>query len=121
MNWKFLSAFFLAFALLMGSYFLNSREAPYVHPQISASPYVPPLGCDQRHYESGASISSSCADEGYKFDDWRQYGLPAPGRYSHDKFGHQCGAYYRVGRDLLALGCKPDGMFVRYVERLSFI
>jgi hypothetical protein len=80
---------------------------PRIHPQFDSEPYIAPAGCENRTYKYGDAIALACAEERYRFDQWREYGLPSPGKIGWTE-GKWRGTYYRVGNDLVGFTCNRD-------------
>jgi hypothetical protein len=100
---------------------IQRRKFPYRHPEITAASYIAPKGCAVREYKFGEPIAESCADGRYLFEDYQKYGLRAPGRRKTMN-GRKCGAYYRIGSDLVAITCiGRRAFYARDTEKNVFI
>ncbi len=100
---------------------IQKRKYPYRHPELFSSQYINIEGCEVKSYKFGERISESCADQRYIFEDYRKYGLPSPGR-SKVMNGRKCGAYYRIGNDLVAITCiEQNSFYARDTEKSVFV
>jgi hypothetical protein len=97
--WTIFSATLLVFGV-----FTWQQFRPRIHPQFDAAPYVAPAGCEVRSYRLYEDIAIACAEERYRFDQWRDYRLPSPGRMG-ENVGKWTSAYYRIGNDLVGISC----------------
>jgi hypothetical protein len=113
--WPILAAFFMFVTqpLWIGA------PPPHVHPRFFAAPYVAPMGCFAKDYREGDTISITCADNKYLFDNWEKYGLEWPGRLGVES-GHKFGTYYRVGNDLIGMQCGFGDCNAKAIERNVF-
>ena len=76
---------------------MRPKPVPFSNLGIQASPYVWPIGCDERIYEDLDKISEACISESYYIGDGKRYGWPQA------IFGGT--RYYRVGNDAANIAC----------------
>jgi hypothetical protein len=104
---------------------IRDRMYPYRHPQIIAEPYVAPEGCEVKKYKSSELISEDCIEIKYIFRDKLKYGLPTPGGWTITKKENgdrkECGVYYRVGNDLIAITCGRGNNYANTIIENVFI
>ena len=90
-------------AVAMRFVIFDGKERPFVHPHLKAEPFVWPVGCPARPYahlyitEHQRFIPSACVQDRNIFGDADKYGFRWYGRGPRK--------YYRIGNDVVELGC----------------